>query len=268
MADMDWSKFNVDLDKHLKTVKNTFLDQALFFDDGLIQGKDGDEETEEEKNRRKEEILELLHEENGESKLIERVNSILAEKNNRIKELKSAFWNNKDNLDTEYDKNKETCKVSWQTIENYLHDKDGFIHFLSKSFQNQHKELDELNGVKEVIEKKKHDLDCSFCCKFVLLSLLIIGCIWAQVFLFSQLKVCNGEGVAQNCYVLANCMLVVAMIVLLVCEVFSALGFIRLSRKKNNILQRLDLILNKIDMRKVTKFEIDRDLEKVLEEMK
>ena len=94
--------------------------------------------------------------------------------------------------------------------------------------------------------------------------LLIFGCIIAQVFLFSKLTECGG----QSDDVLVKCILVSAMIVLFVCEVYSILEIFRLSRKKTNIFQRLDLILNKIDMRKISKFEIDRDLEKVLEEMK
>lgn len=265
MANLEWTNFHEELYNHLEMVKNSFLDQTLSFDDSLIQDKDGDEETEEERNRRKEELSKLLREENGESKLIEKVNTILTAKNNRIKELKSAFWNNKKKLDKEHEDNKKICKESCQTIEVYLDDKDGFIHFLSKAFQNQHVgEQGDLAAIRDVVGRKKNELYNLFSCKFFSFALLIFGCIIAQVFLFSKLTECGG----QSDNVLVKCILVAAMIALFVCEVYSIYEIFKLSRKKTNIFQRLDLILNKIDMRKVSKFEIDRDFEQVLEEMK
>jgi hypothetical protein len=260
----DWSKFNEELDEHLKMVRNSFLGQTMSFEDSLIQDKDGDEETEEEKKAMENELVAFLK--IGEEKkadLLGKVNSIYDKKNARIKALKEALKAHEIQINN-YEDNKKICEKSCQTIEGYLGDKDGFILFLSKAFQNQHNELNELKDVREVVAKKKNEYDNLFSCKFFSFALLIFGCIIAQVFLFSKLTECGG----QSDDVLVKCILVAAMIVLFVCEVYSILGIFRLSRKKTNILQRLDLIMNKIDMRKVSKFEIDRDLERVLEEMK
>lgn len=269
MADLNWPKFNEELDNHLKTVNDTFLNKALPFDDSLFQDKEGDDETDKDKNRREKELLKILHGEDGESMLIEKVNTIFKEKNERIRELKGAFWNNKKKLDKEYGDNKKTCEKSCQTIEEYLGDKEGFIHFLSKAFQNQHiGEQGDLASIRDVVGRKKNEFDNMFSCKTIGLALLVVISIGVQVFLFSILNACTGGETSKDCDVLTNCILLAAMVVLLVCEVLSVLGIVRLSRKKTSILQRLDLILNKIDMRKVSKFEIDRDFEQVLEEMK
>lgn len=268
MADLKWSDFNKELVKHLDMVKNSFLDQTLSFDEGLIQDKDDDGETEDKKIAMEKELEEILTKgENGKEDLLGKVNTILDKKNARIKALKEALKTHKTEI-SNYEENKRKCNETCQVIGRYLDDKDGFIHFLSEAFQNQHRELDELKGVKEVVEKKKSDFDCLFCCKTIGLAFLVILSICAQVFLFSKLKVCTSGDTSTDCNVLTNCILVAAMVVLLVCEVFSVLGIIRLSKKKSFILQRLELILNKIEMHKVSKFEIDRDLEKVLEDMK
>lgn len=122
----------------------------------------------------------------------------------------------------------------------------------------------ELASIRDVVGRKKNEFYNLFSCRFFGFALLIFGCIIAQVFLFSKLKECGGQGDD----VLVRCIFVAAMIVLLVCEVYLVLKIFKLSKHKNNILQRLDLFLNKIDVCKVSKFEIDRDLEKVPEEMK
>lgn len=265
MEDLNWPKFNEELDKHLKKVKDTFLDRTLSFDEGLIQDKDDDEETEEQKVAMEKEWEDILKKgENGKADLIGKVNSILDKKNARIKALKEALKAHKTEINN-YEDNKKRCEETYKIIGRYLDDKDGFIHFLSKAFQNQHiGEQGDLASIRDLVGRKKNEFDNMFSCKFFSFALLIFGCIIAQVFLFSKLTECGG----QSDDVLVKCILVAAMIVLFVCEVYSILGIFRLSRKKTNILQRLDLILNKIDMRKVSKFEIDRDLERVLEEMK
>lgn len=257
MDDNKWAVFYDTLIEHYKTISNSIFNEASADEDDVAKDKEedkliiGDESG-------KEQWLSILKEDNNGEKLIGKINELLQIKNNRINELKVAY----NGLIQKYSTNKKICDESCQTIEPYIKDGvKGYIYFLTKAFQNQH---DSVIKAKKIVEDKKKDLDVAYCFNIFVLALLVVACVFAQVHLFSLIK---GVG-DQDFFVLTNCILVAAMIILLVGECFVVLGLIKLSKKRNYILQRLELIKNKIEMHKMSKFEIDRDLENVLEEMK
>lgn len=264
--DNDWTAFCAELKKHLETVTKSFSNIELPFDDSVLIKIDDNKKTEEEiEILNKLRIADLGDGINEKSKHCLKIIELLDVKDSRIKELKDAFETNKKKLSENYKNNKNNCDSSCDKIEKYVKDTDGFIYLLTRAFQNQHDSYQsDIEAIKKIVLKKKNDLDCLYSLKSILLSIVVVVCICAQVYLFSFVK----GGDAQQIDVLGESIIVVSMVVLLICEVLFGLRINSLIKKKDFILQRLEIILNKIEMHKVSKFEIDRDLEKVLEEIR
>lgn len=268
MENKNWSVFYTTIINNHNTIKELFSYNDLVLDNKKVEIEKNDaNENQKEFEAWKTKLISKVGEEKKqefENLLIEN-RALLQKREDAIGRLNQTI----EGLKSKYREEKQTCDKACSEMGKVIEDKEGWLDIMAEVIRVQN--MDNNNAhekQKSVVEKKKSDYDCLFCCKTVGLALLVLLSIGAQVFLFTQLEVYNDQGVVPSYNVLNNCVLVAAMIILLVSEFFLVLGIIRLSKKKNFILQRLELILNKIEMRKVSKFEINRDLEKVLEEMK
>jgi hypothetical protein len=265
MENKNWSDFNNTIEENLNTIKRLFSNNDLVLGDNKVEIEKNDaKENQKEFDDWKKKLMGVIEVKETQQfdtllsdnrKLLEKREKIVERLNQTIEGLKSKYKNEK-----------QSCEKACGAIDSLIEDKEGWLDIMAEAIRIQHNDNEVTKEKqKEVVKKKKGEIDCQYGCTIVGSCILFACCLAVQVFLF---EIMGLEEASWHAEEIGIYIAVVAMIVCLVCEVFLVRGIVRLSKKKNYILQRLDLILNKIDMRKVTKFEIDRDLEKVLEEMK
>lgn len=265
MENKNWSDFNKTIKEKLNTIK------GLFSNDDLVLGE---KKVEIEKNDANENQKEF---EAWKTKLMLKVdNEKKVEFENLLTENRALLQKREDaigrlnqtikGLQTKYKNEKRSCETACGAIDGLIENKEGWLDIMSEVIRAQN--TDNKNTLKEQktnVEKQKNKTGRRFWWKNFCKCLLFVFCVAAQSFLFVIV------GVKESCYHAEGIgvyLAVVALVVLLLSEVLLVRGMVQMSKKKFYIKQRFEYILNKIEMGKVSKFEIDRDLEKVLEEMK
>lgn len=264
MENKNWSDFNNTIEENLNTIKRLFSNNDLVLGDNKVEIEKNDaKENQKEFDDWKKKLMGVIEVKETQQfdtllsdnrKLLEKREKIVERLNQTIEGLKSKYKNEK-----------QSCEKACGAIDSLIEDKEGWLDIMSEVIRAQN--TDNKNTLKEQktnVEKQKNKTGRRFWWKNFCKCLLFVFCVAAQSFLFVIV------GVKESCYHAEGIgvyLAVVALVVLL-SEVLLVRGTVQMSKKKFYIKQRFEYILNKIEMGKVSKFEIDRDLEKVLEEMK
>lgn len=265
MENKNWSDFNNTIEENLNTIKRLFSNNDLVLGDNKVEIEKNDaKENQKEFDDWKKKLMGVIEVKETQQfdtllsdnrKLLEKREKIVERLNQTIEGLKSKYKNEK-----------QSCEKACGAIDSLIEDKEGWLDIMAEVIRIQFvSDQGEVLKRKEVVGNKKTKLEKLYKRKIGWNCVLFGICVVFQSILFIII------GLKESCIHTENLgvwVSVFAMVALLVCEILLVRGISNMSKKKDNILQHLDLLLNKIEMLKVSTFEIDRDLEKALEEMK
>lgn len=265
MENKNWSDFNNTIEENLNTIKRLFSNNDLVLGDNKVEIEKNDaKENQKEFEEWKTKLMSKVDEEKKqefENLLIEN-RALLQKREDAIGRLNQTI----DGLKSKYKEEKQSCDEACGAIDSLIEDKEGWLDIMAEVIRIQFvSDQGEVLKRKEVVGNKKTKLEKLYKRKIGWNCVLFGICVVFQSILFMIIGLKESCIHAENLGVWVS---VFAMVALLVCEILLVRGISNMSKKKDNILQHLDLLLNKIEMLKVSTFEIDRDLEKALEEMK
>lgn len=265
MENMNWSVLNKTINVSLNTIKGLFSNNDLLLGEKKVEIEKNDaNENQKEFEAWKTKLMSKVSEEKKQEieSLLKDNRALLQKREDAIERLNQTI----EGLKSKYKNEKQSCETACGAIDGLIENKEGWLDIMSEVIRAQ--KTDNKNTLKEQktnVEKQKNKTGRRFWWKNFCKCLLFVFCVAAQSFLFVIV------GVKESCYHAEGIgvyLAVVALVVLLLSEVLLIRGMVQMSKKKFYIKQRFEYILNKIEMGKVSKFEIGRDLEKVLEEMK
>lgn len=265
MENKNWSVFYDVLKKNLGTIKDLFSSNDLVVDGNKVVIENNNEKDyQKEFDAWKKKLTGVVEVKESQKfdKLLSDNRELLKKREDTVEKLNQTI---KD-LTTKYKNEKQSCETACGAIDGLIENKEGWLDIMAEVIRTLNTDNENtLKEQKSKVEKQKNKTCRRFWWKNFCRYLLFVFCVAAQSFLFVIV------GLEESCYHAVGIgvyLAVVALAVLLLSEAMLVRGILQMSKKKFYIKQRFEYILNKIEMKKVSKFEIDRDLEKVLEEMK
>ena len=264
MENKNWSVFYKTIIENLNTIKGLYSNNDLVLENKKVEIEKNDADS----NQRefeawKNKLLPFVKEEKKQEIeiLLTENRTLLQKREDTIERLNQII----EGLKSGYSKAKQSCDKACDDMDKVIEDKEGWLDIMAETIRIQKiNDQGEVLKRKEVVGNKKTKLEELYKRKIGWNYVLFGICVVFQSFLFTIIGLKEACFHAENAGVYVS---IIGMVVLLICEVLLVRGILNKTKKKDYVLQYLDFLLNKIEMLKVSKFEIDRDLEKVLEEM-
>lgn len=262
-----WTKFCEETNQFVKNVKENFKKPELTFVDNASSVEIKKKSDEVSLKAMKAAAMDLAEVE-GEKKKefegkIDEILNCIRERDTKIEGWKNDTDENKKQLGDWYKKAKHDCDDLCAKLENYTNDKLGVLNLFADIMEVViDKEGLYMEKAKTTIKGKIRSEKRSCFWRFVAdvtLLLIFLGVIGVLFVMIGTDKVLCGINPTD----LGKWIAAGFILALLVAIVFLIIRICSLIKKRNREIRQLQLLLDKMEIHKMTKHEIDRELERI-----